>query len=147
MEAKQAKAHAGDCGVDLFMSELERPSGAVVSQVTVHTGVHVAAFDESGRPTGCLLYPRSSISKTHLTLANSVGVIDAGYRGEVMAKMNVHRGTGRSVDWNDKDLRLVQIVLPSMRAPLVEFVDSLDALGVPPDSRGAGGFGSTSVST
>lgn len=144
MVAKQASAHAGDCGVDLFVREMQRPDAPVVTQIKILTGAQVAAYDDEGRPTGCLLYPRSSIAKTNLALANSVGVIDAGYRGEVIAKMNVLPGVERCVNWDDKDLRLVQIVLPSMRAPRVEFVDSLDALGAPPDSRGAGGFGSTS---
>ena len=76
-------------------------------QYTVKSGVHVAAFDDEGRPTGCLLYSRSSISKTRFFLANSVGVIDAGYRGDVMAKLNVIPGVERSVDWTDQGLRLV----------------------------------------
>lgn len=141
MEAKQASAHAGDCGVDLFVHEMKVNEAG--DQFTVKSGVHVAAFDEEGRPTGCLLYPRSSISKTPFFLANSVGVIDAGYRGDVMAKLNVIPGVERSVDWTDQGLRLVQICLPSLRSPRVEFVDSLEALGVPVDCRGAGGFGST----
>ena len=144
MEAKVAAAHSGDCGVDLFVYEMKMNEEG--NQITVKSGAHVAAFDDKGRPTGCLLYSRSSISKTPYFLANSVGVIDAGYRGDVMAKLNIIPDSGRFVDWTDQQLRLVQIVLPSMRSPRVEFVDSLDALGVPPDSRGAGGFGSTSAS-
>ena len=145
MEAKVAAAHAGDCGVDLFIHEMTINEEG--NQVTVKSGAHVAAYDEQGKPTGCLLYSRSSISKTPFFLANSVGVIDAGYRGDVMAKLNVIADSGRSVDWTDQSLRLVQIVLPSMKSPKVVFVDSMDALGTPTDDRGDGGFGSTSAPT
>ena len=40
---------------------------------------------KKGAPCGYYLYPRSSISKTKMRLANSVGIIDAGYRGELIA--------------------------------------------------------------
>ena len=80
--------------------------------------------------------PRSSISKTGLILLNSIGVIDKGYRGELMAFL-----------WNSTDApvtvkkgdRLVQIVAPDMGAiDEVVVVDSLDST-----TRGEGGFGST----
>jgi len=41
-------------------------------------------------PSAYYLYPRSSISKTPLRMANSVGIIDSGYRGNIMAKVDVH---------------------------------------------------------
>lgn len=41
-------------------------------------------------PSAYYLYPRSSISKTPLRMANSVGIIDSGYRGKIMAKVDVH---------------------------------------------------------
>lgn len=80
--------------------------------------------------------PRSSISKTGLLLLNSIGVIDKGYRGELMAFL-----------WNTTDApvtvkkgdRLVQIVASDMGAIHdVVVVDSLDST-----TRGEGGFGST----
>jgi dUTP pyrophosphatase len=82
--------------------------------------------------------PRSSISKTGLMMLNSIGVIDKGYRGELMAFL-----------WNTTDApvtvkkgeRLVQIVAPDMGAiQKVIVVDSLDST-----SRGDGGFGSTGL--
>lgn len=80
--------------------------------------------------------PRSSISKTGLLMLNSIGVIDKGYRGELMAFL-----------WNTTDAsvtvkkgeRLVQIVSPDMGAiQKVDVVESLDST-----ARGDGGFGST----
>ena len=93
MRQRQALAHEGDCGVDLCVHSVTVPDMAKPPQITVGSGVKVAAFDDQGRPTGCLLYPRSSLSKTPFMLANSVGVIDAGYRGEVLAKLNRIEGS------------------------------------------------------
>lgn len=145
MEQRQQWAHLGDCGVDLFVHSFTLPDMPMPPQITIKTGVHVAAYDYHGRPTGCLLYPRSSISNTPFTLANSVGVIDAGYRGEVMAKLNRVEGSLHTVNLGDSSLRLVQLCLPSLRPPRVVFVDSLEDLGNPLDSRGSGGFGSTNT--
>jgi len=91
-------------------------------------------LDENGECVSYFLYPRSSISKTPLMLANSVGIIDANYRGEIIAalrcmesKYTVSQGT-----------RLVQICAPNLGKIRVELVDSLDET-----DRGSGGFGST----
>ena len=147
MIEQRTKAHAGDCGLDLFVYGVTMPDMRKPPHVKIGSGVHVAAYDELGRPTGCLLYPRSSISKTPFLLANSVGVIDAGYRGEVLAKLVRMDNSVQTVNLDDKDLRLVQICLPSLRPVRVQFVDSLEALGTPPDNRGSGGFGSTNRTT
>lgn len=89
-------------------------------------------------PVGYFLYPRSSTgTKTPLRLANSVGVIDAGYRGNYIAAFDNIRAAGFKVE---KGQRLVQICAPNITYPLrVEIVEELDLLTV----RGAGGFGST----
>jgi dUTP pyrophosphatase len=81
------------------------------------------------------LMPRSSIYKSGLMMANSVGVIDKSYRGELKAP--VWSMTGESaVSRGD---RLFQIVAPDMGwIRTVRLVDSL-----PNTDRGAGGFGST----
>ena len=60
----------------------------------VHTfalGIQVAAVDANNVPVPCLLIPRSSISGTPYRLSNSIGLIDAGYRGEVKAKVDVKK--------------------------------------------------------
>lgn len=88
-------------------------------------------------PVGYFLYPRSSTgTKTPLRLANSVGIIDAGYRGNYIAAFD----NIRPVDFKvDKEQRLVQICPPNMTYSLrVELVDELDET-----ERGVGGFGST----
>ena len=99
-------------------------------------------------PSGYYMYPRSSISKTPLRLANSVGIIDSGYRGDLMAKVDNINGfscdsdSGDSVDYVvSQHSRLFQVCAPDL-SPFasVEIVDSLDDT-----TRGAGGFGSTGV--
>jgi dUTP pyrophosphatase len=81
------------------------------------------------------LLPRSSIYKTGLIMANSVGVIDASYRGEVKAPVWSMTGTSKV----NKGDRLFQVVAPDMGwIRNVRIVESL-----PNTDRGEGGFGST----
>ena len=89
-------------------------------------------------PTAFYMYPRSSLSKTPLRLANSVGIIDAGYRGELMAALDNRKTDGGYAV--GKGQRLVQICMPNLEPFQVQLVDSLDET-----ERGEGGFGSTGV--
>ena len=97
-----------------------------------------ATNDSCGRPVGYFMYPRSSTgSKTPLRLANSVGVIDAGYRGNYMAVFDNWRNESYKVT---KLQRLVQLCAPNITYPMkVEIVDVLGDV----TERGEGGFGST----
>ena len=89
-------------------------------------------------PIAYYLYPRSSISKTPLRLANSVGIIDSGYRGNIMAMVDlVHKDNYEVKQYT----RLFQLTSPNLHPFKVEFVHTLDELGS--TSRGEGGFGST----
>lgn len=82
------------------------------------------------------LYPRSSIIKTPLRLANSVGIIDSGYRGTIKAVFDVKS------EYNiEKYSRLIQICSPTLAPLVVKIVDNIEDLGV--TERGSGGFGST----
>ena len=91
--------------------------------------------------TGYYMYPRSSISKTRLRLANSVGIIDAGYRGHIMAMFDV---IGNK-DYEGKAYeRYIQICAPGLIPMIVEIVDNIEALGEKTE-RGQGGFGSTGL--
>ena len=102
----------------------------------------------SGSGSGYYLYPRSSIVKTPFRLSNSVGIIDAGYRGEIMAVVD-------NIDAASNDIgvclkrymppmsRMFQICSPTLEPFVVQIVDSEDHLGV--TERGSGGFGSTGL--
>jgi dUTP pyrophosphatase len=98
--------------------------------------------DFDGMPVGYFLYPRSSTgTKTPLRLANSIGIIDAGYRGNYIAAFDNIRPQAFTVE---KGQRLVQICPPNLTYPLrVELVDDLDFASAMQTERGAGGFGST----
>lgn len=95
--------------------------------------------------TGYYMYPRSSLSKTTMRLANSVGIIDAGYRGHIIAKFDVLTVASplnnRAIEKYD---RFVQICAPGLVPIVVEIVDTMEALGQP-TQRGTGGFGSTGI--
>jgi len=82
-----------------------------------------------------LLFPRSSISKTGLRLANCVGVIDSGYRGPIMFKFKQHDDSLFNYKIGD---RVGQIMI--LPYPQIDFLES-DELS--DTSRGSGGFGST----
>jgi dUTP pyrophosphatase len=79
--------------------------------------------------------PRSSIAKTPLRLSNSIGLIDAGYRGEIMAAVDNIKNEAFTVTPGQ---RLFQLV--AMDGSPIHF-DIVDALS--DSSRGMGGFGST----
>jgi len=114
----------------------------------VDFGVQMAAFlfSEDGKvfPTGYTMYPRSSLSNTKVRLANSVGVIDAGYRGNIIGKFDVsnscpYRSNLEEIPCFD---RIVQICAPNFSPILVELVHRAEELSGPTE-RGSGGFGST----
>jgi dUTPase len=87
--------------------------------------------------TGYYMYPRSSLSKTELRLANSVGIIDAGYRGNLCGMFDV-----LSVHYETFYERYLQICAPGLIPIVVELVNSVEELGEKTE-RGEGGFGST----
>lgn len=125
-----------DSGVDLLCPEMlvEPGLGQPIS-----LGVVAAAKTILGEPAPCLLIPRSSLSATPLRLSNSIGLIDAGYRGELLAKVDT------TIQYPlARGRRLFQLVqynfLPFVKITLV---DRLEDLPPAPDNRGLGGFGST----
>lgn len=82
-----------------------------------------------------LLFPRSSISKTDHFLRNSVGVIDAGYRGEIKLRMSIPALGEKEYKVGDKIAQLIIVELPLVKIQEVDQLSETD--------RGQGGFGST----
>ena len=82
------------------------------------------------------LRPRSSVYKTGMSLCNSIGTIDSGYRGEVKAMFYSDNGC-QPYEVGDK---IAQLVVPECLSTEVEFVE-VDELSC--SERGDGGFGST----
>lgn len=92
-------------------------------------------------------YARSSLSKTPLRLANNQGIIDAGYRGNLIGMFdciyNTDNNEDRDFDWYmEKYSRILQICAPGLVPIYVNIIDKIEELG-PSTSRGVGGFGST----
>jgi dUTP pyrophosphatase len=86
-----------------------------------------------------LIFPRSSVSNTELILANSVGVIDSGYRGEIKVRFRTRMSlpSKKSYGIGDKIAQLIIIPYPQIE---FEEVDELSST-----ERGEGGFGSTNA--
>lgn len=133
----RATEHAA--GYDLSAHSLDFTEDGFI--VKIGTGVHFSI------PVGHVgvLVPRSSIYKKGLLLANSVGIIDADYRGEVIF---VYRSAnGEKLDSNYISTllgeRIGQIVFLQLPQFSMYEVDSLDELGK--TERGEGGFGSTGL--
>ena len=91
-------------------------------------------------------YARSSISKTPLRLANNQGIIDAGYRGNLIGMFDcIYKSDSDDADFDwymAEYSRILQICAPELVPIYINIVDKLDELG-PSTSRGEGGFGST----
>ncbi len=156
--------YSGDAGCDLIaysdpviVGETKTPKSKLyssISYIEYDTNVTVAPEDESQYFS--LVYPRSSISKYNLSLANSVGVVDSGYRDTIKVRFRYL--------WQPKDLittgddnkefyikidketiykkgdKVAQLVWASHNKLYMEFTDT-----VPLSDRAYGGFGSTGL--
>jgi dUTPase len=98
--------------------------------------------------TSYYTYARSSISKTKLRLANNQGIIDSGYRGNIIGVFDcLYPEQNEDVDCDyilPAYSRILQICAPGLIPIFVEIVDTIEQLG-PSTSRNSGGFGSTGV--
>lgn len=125
-----------DAGFDLFIPKDYYINGQETKKIDL--GIKCAAF-MNGKPSSFYVYPRSSISKTKLRLANSTAIIDSGYRGELGAYLDNISPTKK--EEVPRFSRLLQICSPTLMPIKVEIVASEEVLGS--TERGAGGFGST----
>jgi dUTP pyrophosphatase len=127
-------AHPGDAGLDLFSADdaVIPPSGG---RVTVATGLALAL------PEGLagFVHPRSGLAARHgVTVANSPGTIDAGYRGEIrVTLLNTDPTEPFPVRRGE---RIAQLIVQS-----VERVRLVEAERLPGSVRGGSGFGSTGL--
>lgn len=124
-------SHPGDAGADLTAAEsVVLEPGA---RATVGTGVAIALPDEYV----AFVVPRSGLAAKHgITIVNSPGTVDAGYRGEIrVTLLNTDSTEAYPVAVGDRIAQL--IVMPVSRARFVPVTT------LPGSERGAGGFGST----
>lgn len=98
--------------------------------------------------TGYYMYPRSSLSKTKLRLANATGIVDSGYRGHLIGMFDVINVDKEARELTQADYvgnkfdRYLQICAPGLVPIYVELVNNVEELGEETE-RGGGGFGST----
>lgn len=127
-------AHPGDAGADIVAAEaVDLAPGA---RATVRTGLSIALPDGYA----AFVVPRSGLAAKHgITVVNSPGTVDAGYRGEIQVTLlNTDSSVAYSVAVGDRIAQL--IVMPVIKARFVQ-VESL-----PGSHRGSSGFGSTGYS-
>jgi dUTP pyrophosphatase len=130
---KPAYAKDGDAGMDLTATSVNTDD---YGNIVYGTGIAI----EIPRGYVGLIFPRSSNSKTDLYLTNHVGVVDSGYRGEIMFKF-------RKVDSSKNDLeskiyqigdRIGQLII--IPYPTIEFEETQE---LSETTRGIEGFGSS----
>jgi len=122
-------AKDGDAGMDLVATTIVNEE---TFQITYGLGVGMEI------PYGFvgLVFPRSSIRKTDLSLTNSVGVIDSGYRGELQATFRKERGVAsKKYEVGDKVCQIMIVPYPPIEFQEVDELTNTE--------RGEGGFGST----
>ncbi|MGZ5362855.1 MAG: dUTP diphosphatase [Mycobacterium sp.] len=131
-----SRAHHGDAGVDLCSAlDVELAPG---QRALVPTGIAVAI------PHGMvgLIHPRSGLAaRVGLSIVNSPGTVDAGYRGEIkVALINLDQAEPIVVHRGD---RIAQLLVQRVELPELVEVTSFDEAGLADTSRGEGGHGSS----
>ncbi|CAN7391206.1 dUTP diphosphatase [Mycobacterium sp. ITM-2016-00316] len=131
-----SRAHDGDAGVDLFSAvDVELAPG---HRSLVPTGIAVAI------PHGMvgLIHPRSGLAtRVGLSIVNTPGTVDAGYRGEIKVTLiNLDPREPIVVRRGD---RIAQLLVQRVELPELVEVTSFDEAGLAETTRGAGGHGSS----
>ena len=126
-----SRAYPGDAGLDLV--SCERHELAPGERALVGTGIAVAIPDgHAGFVT-----PRSGLAAKHgITIVNSPGLVDSGYRGEL--RVILENTDPRHTFVVEPGMRIAQLVLVAVPESTLREVDEL-----PPSERGTGGFGSS----
>lgn len=129
-EAVETPSYAcyGDAGLDL------KAMSITVTEDYIEYGTGLAIEIPYG--FAAFIFPRSSISNYSLILANSVGVVDSGYKGELKVRFKKIGNKDKIYELGDKVAQLV--LMPIAIATSIEVVEELT-----PTERGSGGFGHT----
>jgi dUTP pyrophosphatase len=125
-------AHVGDAGMDLF--SIEEKTLNPGETVLIRTGIKI----ELPSNTEAQIRPRSGLAlKKSITVLNTPGTIDEGYRGEIGVILINH---GKSQFIVEKNMKIAQMVIKPTINVVIEKVNSLST-----SEREEGGFGSTGV--
>jgi len=126
--------HNGDSGIDLYNNEIEI---GYLKVGTIDFNIQCEMEDlVTKNLCSYYLVPRSSLSNTEFMLANSVGIIDAGYRGNIKAKIRCFSNDNNILSSGS----YFQIIGPTLEPIIIELVNELTTT-----TRNAAGFGSTNV--
>lgn len=125
-----SRAREGDAGLDLTAVSMQKVDEGNHGYIEYDLGLSMEI--ESGYVG--LIYPRSSISKTGLWMANGVGVIDSGYRGPIKVRFKHIPNT----DLYSIGDRVAQLVIQKQEDVDIELLEELST-----SERSDGGFGST----
>ena len=125
----------GDSGLDIFFPDTITIQPG--ETVCIDLKIQCEAFKtvEMNKNISYYLFPRSSIVKTPLRLSNSVGIIDAGYRGNLMAYVDNIKDIPFTINCGE---RLFQICSPNLEPICFNVVNQLSS-----SLRGSRGFGSS----
>ena len=129
-----------NAGFDLYFPEdciIESHNVSFIN-MKIKCEMHIYS-DKDWNPTSYYMYPRSSISKTPLMVANHTGIIDSGYRGNIIGAFRNLMDTYEIKKFN----RLLQLCAPDLRPIHIEIVDNDDFFEL--TKRNVGGFGSTGL--
>ena len=128
------RQHPTDAGLDLKAAVWANVTPRVTTKIP--TGVHVEI------PEGYvgLIFPRSGLASRGITLANSVGVIDSDYRGELICAMTNTKPHNFKCEVQQYD-RIAQLVIVPIALPELNICETLEELSN--TERGDGGFGHT----
>jgi len=125
-------AHEGDSGMDVYSidDKIIRPGETTL----IHTGIQI----ELPKDTEAQIRPRSGLAlKNSITVLNTPGTIDEGYRGEIGVILINHSKIDFKVE---KGMRIAQMVIkPTLKVNVIETTEMSNT------ERGEGGFGSTGV--
>jgi dUTP pyrophosphatase len=126
------QANPGDAGLDLFAAEEKLIKSGEAELIS--TGIKI----ELPRGTEAQVRPRSGLALKHaITVLNSPGTIDEGYRGEIKVILINH---GKEDFKIEKQMRIAQMVIAPVARVTVSQADGLSE-----SERGAGGFGSSGL--
>ena len=132
-----------DAGVDLYCPRdiVIKPGESTLIKLGIKCALYYFEDDDNSdltlKPSSYFLVPRSSISKTPLRMSNSIGIIDSGYRGEIMGAVD-HIKYNESDYEVKKGQRLFQLCAPDLKPMTIKVMNYLSRT-----TRGSGGFGST----
>ena len=138
MYSSHGTFNQGDSGLDLFCPETItiNPGETVCIDLLIQCEAFGGLMGDNSNNVSYYMYPRSSMgSRTPLRLSNSVGIIDAGYRGNLCAYVDNIKTYPYTINRGD---RLVQICAPNLEPIHFSIVNQLSDT-----QRGDNGFGST----